>query len=79
VPEVIVIGAGPVANGLLTATSSQDHLRLAARLGSQDAAGTLTLPGGQTANFSIAVPVTRREAGICTGTARWRGRSYQAG
>ena len=65
--------AGLVSDGLVTATSSEHHLRLTARLGSRDAAGTLTLPGGQTTSFTIAVrPTARRDAGIFAGTARWR-------
>jgi hypothetical protein len=72
--------AGPVRNGLLEAASSQRHARLAARLGRQDAAGTLALADGQSLRFTITLtPATYRAAGIFAGTARLRGRSYQAG
>lgn len=72
--------AGPVRNGLLEAASSQHDARLAARLGRQDAAGTVTLADGQSLRFTIPlVPATNRAVGIFAGTARMRGRTYRAG
>jgi hypothetical protein len=67
-------------NGQLAAVSSQHHVRLAARLASQDATGTLALAGGRILRFTIAVaPGGDQPAGIFAGTARWHGRTYQAG
>ena len=72
--------AGPVRNGVLEAASNQHDARLAARLGRQDAAGTPTVADGQSLRFTItSVPATNRAVGIFAGTARLRGRTYQAG
>ena len=72
--------AGPVRNGLLEAASTQHHVRLAVRLGRHDAAVALTLADGYSLRFTITlVPAINRAAGIFAGTARLRGRTYQAG
>jgi hypothetical protein len=70
---------GPVQGGMLDATSSLHHARLAAHFSGRRGTGTITLAGGRVLSFTVALVTGAHQAGIFAGTARYRGRDYRAG
>ena len=70
---------GPVRGGALDAASRQHHVQLAAQLGGQAAAGTITLPGGRTFPFTAALAPGGGPAGLYEATGQLRGLTYHSG